>query len=469
MFLSCPLFEVLYEGTRGGGKTDALIMDFCQHVGKGYGADWKGVLFRQTFPQLTDVISKTKKWIPQIWPDAKYNASNHTWTWVTGEQLLLRQFSRADDYWNFHGHEYPWIGWEELCNWATLEGYTRMMSCCRSSNPEVPRKIRATTNPYGPGHNVVKHRFRLPQSRFKPITDSYDKDGDLEPPRVAIFGYIQENKKLLSADPGYISRMKASARNEAEKKAWVFGSWDIVAGGMFDDVWEQSTHVLKEFDIPPSWSIRRSFDWGSSKPFSVGWWARSDGTDLTMRDGSTMSTVQGDLFRIKEWYGWTEVPNEGLRMLAIEVSKGIIERELDWGIHQRVRPGPADNSIFDVQNGVSIALDMQKPVRVGSVLHPGTSWTRSDKSPGSRKTGWERMRKYFKSAKRPASGVREFPGIFVVDTCEQFLRTIPTLPRDEDDLDDVDTDVEDHIADESRYLIQNEGIRFSSGGHVGLY
>ena len=37
-FLSCPVFECLYEGTRGPGKTDALLMSFAQFVGKGYGA-----------------------------------------------------------------------------------------------------------------------------------------------------------------------------------------------------------------------------------------------------------------------------------------------------------------------------------------------------------------------------------------------------------------------------------------------
>ena len=89
---STAIFEVLYEGTRGGGKTDCLIMSFCNEVGKGFGPAWKGILFRQTYKQLTDVISKTKKWLPQIWPGAKFNNSEHTWTFPGGEQLRLRQF-----------------------------------------------------------------------------------------------------------------------------------------------------------------------------------------------------------------------------------------------------------------------------------------------------------------------------------------------------------------------------------------
>ena len=88
LLASC-IFEVLYEGTRGPGKTDCLLMDFLQHVGKGYGAEWRGILFRQTYPQLSDVINKTQKWFRLLFPDAKYNKATHTWTFPDGEQLLF--------------------------------------------------------------------------------------------------------------------------------------------------------------------------------------------------------------------------------------------------------------------------------------------------------------------------------------------------------------------------------------------
>lgn len=467
-FLSCPLYEVLYEGTRGPGKTDALLMDFAQFVGRGHGAAWKGILFRQTYKQLSDVISKSKKWFHIIFPEAKYNASEHYWQWPTGEMLLLRRFTRPDDYWDYHGHEYPWIGWEELCNWPTDEGYKRMMSCCRSSTPGMPRRLRATTNPYGPGHNWVKHRFRLPAWRSTPITDSLDDDGIPEPPRVAIHGSIHENRILLDADPEYINRIRASARNEAERRAWLEGAWDIVAGGMFDDVWNAKVHVLKPFRIPHSWKLNRSFDWGSSAPFSVGWWAESDGSDVQLANGQWRSTVRGDLFRIAEWYGWTGKPNQGLRMLATDIAKGIVEREIRWGLDGRVKPGPADSSIFDAENGNCIATDMAKRVKLANgETHKGVTWLKADKSPGSRKTGWEQLRRAFENAKRPEVGPREAPGLFVFRNCDQFIRTIPVLPRDEKDQDDVDTDAEDHVADEVRYRVRSMNVNSGSGRTTG--
>lgn len=468
---STPIFEVLLQGTRGGGKTDSLLMSFGMFTGRGFGAAWKGILFRQTYKQLTDVITKTKKWFPQIWPQAKFNHSEHTWTWPTGEQLLLRQFAKPDDYWNYHGHEYPWIGWEELCNWSTDEGYRRMFSCCRSTQTGMPRMVRATTNPYGPGHNWVKARFEPQAMNMKVRRHLVDAENRPEPPRLSIFSSLYENKILLKEDPDYINKIAAAARNAAEKAAWLEGSWDVVAGGMFDDVWDVRYNVVKPFKIPDNWRITRSFDWGSSRPFSLGWWAIANGEDLRLPDNTYRSTVKGDLYRVSEWYGWTGKPDEGLRMLATDISAGIVEREIRWGWRDprnpswcRVKVGPADAQIFSAENGNCIATDMKVKVRLDSgIQYKGVPWFAADKSPGSRVTGWDQMRRMLKAAHPSKYGTRERPGIFVFDTCTHFIRTIPVLPRDEDDMDDVDTDAEDHVGDETRYFVRSRGGAVTSG------
>ncbi len=233
---------------------------------------------------------------------------------------------------------------------------------------------------------------------------------------------------------------------------------------MFDDVWKRDVHVLKAFEVPPSWKITRSFDWGSSKPFSVGWWAESDGTEAP--NGRTYP--RGSLFRIAEWYGWNGTPNEGNRMLAVEIAAGILEREKDWGLStdpvptnmpncflpaRSVEPGPADSSIYDADRGVSIGDDMEKA---------GVSWTRADKRPGSRKNGWERMRKMLKAA---LAEPPEEAALYTFDTCVNFIRTVPTLARDQRNLEDVDTQAEDHIADESRYRVMERDRSL----HVGSF
>ena len=449
-FLECPVPEVLYEGTRGPGKTEALLVAFARHVGQGYGKHWRGIIFRRTFPELRDIIGKSLRLFPKIFPKANYNQSAHYWTFPGGEQLFFGYFDKEIHYWKYHGFEFPFIAWEELTTWPDAFGYKKMMSCWRSSHPTVPRMYRATTNPYGVGHNWVKKRFRLPivNGMIGPIVNGEDGDPD----RVAIHGHLDENQVLLSAEPGYKGKLRQAARNPQELRAWLHGDWDIVAGGMFDDVWDKRCHVVPSFPIhlvPDEWPITRAYDHGQSKPFSVGWYAESNGEPINW-NGKVYGGVRGDLFRIAEWYGCLpgEEDNVGLRMLAREIARGILDREDDFGIAGRVKVGPADSAIFDVSSTgeTSVANEMMTAV-------PGRPlrWEPCNKGKGSRKQGWELCRaRLIAAAKYP----REDPGFFVLDRCAHFLRTIPVAPRSDKDLDDLDTDYEDHIADEWRYRVR---------------
>jgi hypothetical protein len=505
--LWCPAHIILYDGTRGPGKTDAQLMRFRRNVGRGYGRFWRGVIFDREYKNLDDLVAKSMRWFPEIAgpkPHFMSSKADYRWRWETGEELLFRVIKRPADYWGYHGQEF----------------FDMMMSCNRSSYrpqdypltidgdeynrtgqililnegdsrgvghvlPELPLEVFATTNPYGPGHNWVKKRFinAAPAGRivrksvnvFNPRTQQRE---NVVKTQVRLFGSYRENIYL---SPEYIAELEQMT-DKNKRKAWLGGSWDIVAGGMFDDVWDSDFHVLVPFQLPPTWKIDRSFDWGSSKPFSVGWWAESDGSDVQMPDGTWRSTVRGDLFRVAEWYGTTGKPNQGLRMLANDIAAGIVEREmaLGWtspdGLNRRVQPGPADNSIWDIENGNSIAADMQRPVKVRGKTFKGVNWTRSDKSPGSRKLGWERVRTYLndglpeyvvnKEGKK-VRVPRERPGLFVFNTCTHFIDLFPTLPRDEDDQDDVDTDSEDHIGDETRYKVLSAVTGARSGRTKG--
>lgn len=472
-FLNCPIFEVLYTGNRGGGKTECLLMDFIRECGKGYGSAWQGILFRHTYKELRDVVKKLLVLYPKVAPGAKWNDTKMTLTFPDGEMLTLAYMEHDNDYYNYHGHAYPWIGWEELTTWADSGLYTRMFSCCRSTTPGMPRRVRATTNPYGPGFNWVKERFQLPLPPGKMVGDVIKTTGEeAVGPRCVINSDLNENKVLLTAQPDYMNNIRASARNAAELAAWMHGSWDITSGGMFDDIWFKVKDVctIKPFQIPDSWRIDTSFDWGSSKPFSVAWWAQSDGSPYRRQDGKWVHTVKGDLFRIKEWYGWDgKHANRGCRMLAKDIAKGIVEREIRWGIHGRVRRGIADAAIFDDQNGNCIARDMEDSVLVDNVRYRGVYFDPADKRTGSRKQGWEQVRKMLAAVLPEKPGLpREEPGLFVTSECVHFLRTVPSLPRDQEDLDDVDTEAEDHVADETRYRCRKEHRVVKEGRTTGM-
>jgi hypothetical protein len=507
--LQCPADVILFDGTRGPGKSDCQLMRFRARVGMGYGMFWRGVIFDREYKNLDDLISKSLRWFPQIKDGARFlrSASDYKWVWPTGEELMFRAIKKMSDYWGYHGQEFPFIGWNELTKFPTDELFELLMSCNRSSFipskypltidgdvynktgqivivnrahktatkhllPEIPLEVFATTNPYGVGHNWVKKRFvsvapagKIVSKITRVFNPRTQKEEDIERTQCRIFGSYRENIHL---SPQYIAELH-SIKDPNKRKAWLGGDWDIVSGGMFDDVWNKKHHVVKPFDIPRSWKIDRAFDWGSSKPFSVGWWAESDGTDIILPDGKRKSTVKGDLFRIAEWYGTSGKVNEGLRLTATKITEGIIERELDWKIYGRVWAGPADNSIFDMENDNDISRDMRKAVRVRGKRYKGVRWTRSDKASGSRRTGWEKMRLMLQNSIPNTNGTpREYPGLFIFEYCVHFIDIVPVLARDEKDPDDIDSEAEDHIADETRYKLLAGGRKVKSSKTVGL-
>ena len=175
---------------------------------------------------------------------------------------------------------------------------------------------------------------------MEPYIDEYGRS------RTHVFGRLSENRILMEIDPQYIANLKA-IKDPNKRKAWLEGSWDIVAGGMFDDLWDADVHILPNFDIPEICKVDRSFDWGSSKPFSVGWHVEFPAMlDVVFVDDSVRRFFKGDVIRYREWYGWNGSPNEGLGMVNGDIGQGIKSREAEYFEKRKVAAGPADVSIF---------------------------------------------------------------------------------------------------------------------------
>lgn len=376
----------------------------------------------------------------------------------------------------------------ELTKHPTSEVFDLVLSTNRSSFipedyplpngellPQIPLTVLATTNSSGIGRNWVKRRFidkgvrgeivKVPIEIFNPRTQEQEI---IYRTQTHIFSSYKENTKLT---PEYIAQLE-SIEDPIRRAQWLLGSWDNDGeGGRFDYIWESKVHVIEPFDIPKAWKIDRSFDYGSSAPFSVLWFAESDGCDIVLRNGKTRSTIKGDIFLIHEWAGCDPKDNnKGLRMLATDIAKGIIERELMWGIYDRCVAGNADNAIWNVDNGNCIASDMQKPVTIGNKVYQGVTWTRSDKSSGSRVAGWERIAEYLVNAKvTDAKPFREKAGLFIFNVCDNLIEVFPYLQRDDKNPDDIETKRQnDHCADALRYKIYGLKTGSRSGKTKGI-
>ncbi len=417
-FLTCPAWELLYHGTRGPGKTDALLMDYAQHVGQGFGPWWRGAIFRRKEKDLADLIAKSKRWFWRIFPRAKYLVADRTWRWPTGEELVLANADGPDDYWTWHGQEYPFMGWEELTSWPNLELYELMKSICRSSRQGMPRKYRATANPWGPGHHAVKEYFIDAGAERAPI------DGP-EGVRMHIAGRVEENTHLLAADPAYIRRLDA-IRNPELRKAWRQGDWTVNPGGFLVGVFDRAKHVVKPFPIPITWPRWRALDWGFARPFSVGWYTKNPDT--------------GAIYRYRELYGWKKRADVGARMSYTRVAELIAraeKREKKAGC--KFLACPADTGIW---GEIGISKAGQQITGASQMAEQGVHWVQARKGPGSRVNGAQIV-----------VDMLTLDRFFVFDTCRHWIRTVPALQPDPDDWEDVDTEQEDHAWDETRYSL----------------
>lgn len=468
--LSAPVFELLMDGNRGSGKSELLLVDYAREVNKGWGAAWRGILFRKQLGDLDEMVRKAESLFGMLYGSGfrfLHSKSDYRCVWDTGEELLFRHLANLEEYSEYHGHQYPWIGFEELTQWEDDKPYRKMFSCCRPTVQGIPTRVRANTNPSGIGHNWVKKRFQLPKMHGRVIR----KPG--EEARVAIRLDLLENFILLHTDPGYINRIRMAASSPAEADAWATGNWDVTFGGMFDDLWDAKLHVIPNIrpsSIPRGWTIARAYDHGQSHPFATQWWAESNGEPIVLRtpavdpDGVVgfierrIGQVRGDRILFKEWYGCKIGPDgvreeqAGLRMPAKEIAQGIKDREEEWNIRGRVNPGPADTEIWTKDNrGTSRA-----PIDDFEDVLGVECWEKADKSPGSRKRGYQKIREYLKGSKPGADGTREKPGIFVCECCDAWIDLVPTAGRDPNDQDEIPKNYEDHDIDCTRYFLSWE-------------
>lgn len=179
----------------------------------------------------------------------------------------MRYIEREADYGRYHGHQYTGISFDEVTEYATPNGLLKMLSTLRSAQG-VPCSVRLTGNPGGVGHIWVKDRYIDPIAPYNPYTDP-----ETGFTRMYVPSSLKDNPALLKNDPKYQARILAStAGNSALRQAWLEGRWDIIAGAFFENL-DRNLHSLRPFEIPANWLRFRAFDWGSARPFSVGWYA----------------------------------------------------------------------------------------------------------------------------------------------------------------------------------------------------
>lgn len=435
--------EVLYGGAAGGGKSHLMriaAIIWCSII-----PGLQVYIFRRIREDLIKNHMEGPKGFRSLlaaWSTLGFVTlvEDEIRFW-NGSKIFLCHCKDAKDVYKYQGAEIHVLLIDELTHF-TEAMYRYLRSRVRMVGIAVPEayagrfpRILCGSNPGNIGHLWVKTFWIENASPFDIRLMSEAEGGML---RQFIPALLDDNPSMASDDPGYESKL-AGLGSDALVRAMRYGDWDIIEGAFFD-CWDRTRHVIEPLALPEHLHRFRSADWGSAKPFSVGWWAvLSDPMTVNVAASSKrIELPRGCMVRYREWYG-AKSPNVGLKLTAEEVGRGIAERQAKDPNPKTIR-GVIDPAAFSEDGGPSIAE------RMGTAA--GIYWSPADNKRVAQSGaigGWDQLRSRMKGDEEGR------PMIVCFSTCHDSIRTIPVLQHDPDRPEDLDSDGEDHAADEWRY------------------
>lgn len=440
MALQTIATETLYGGAAGGGKSHLMRVAailWCAMI-----PGLQVYLFRRVRDDLVKNHMEGPKGFRSLlaaWVILRFVSivEDEIRFW-NGSKIFLCHCKDEKDIYKYQGAEIHVLLIDELTHFSDtmyrfLRNRVRMVGITLPSHlaGQFPR-ILCGANPGNIGHLWVKSSWIDGVEPMELIRTEPAEGGML---RQFIPARLEDNPSMASDDPGYEMRLEGLG-SAALVKAMRWGDWNVVDGAYFD-CWDTSRHVVRPFEIPEHWLRFRSGDWGSAKPFSFGWWAVAS---EDVKAGSIW-LPRGALVRTREWYGMKPgTPNVGLKLHAEKVGEGLWDREA----HDAVKPsyGVLDPAAFSEDGGPSLS----ERISIGSGRK--IVFRRADNARVPRRGamgGWDQMRA------RLVGDSSGRPMIAVFSTCVDSIRTIPVLQHDKDNPEDLDTDGEDHAADDWRY------------------
>ena len=407
-FLAASEREVFYGGARGGGKSYAMLIDPLRYCDK---AKHRCLLLRRSMPELRDLINHSQQLYPKAYPGAKWREQEKEWRFPSGAKIEFGYAENTTDVLRYQGQSYTWIGVDELPQYPNPDIYNFLRSSLRSVDPEIPVYMRATGNPGNVGSGWVKEMFvdpAVPNTRFD--IEIQTPVGTKKITRRFIPAKLQDNPYLMQTEDYYI--MLASLP-EVQRKQFLDGDWSAYEDAAFPE-FNKVNHVVEPFEIPRNWHKFRACDWGYSSPACVLWFAIDFDDNLYIYRELYTKKIVADVFA-------TQVLN--------------LEH------NEYIRYGVLDSSTWARRGDVG-------PSIAETMINAGCRWRPSDRSPRSRINGKLEIHKRL-SVRETNDG--EKPSLFIFNNCINLIRTLPLLPCDKNNPEDVDTHTEDHAYDALRY------------------
>lgn len=405
-FLESTEDEVLFAGGRGSGKSDALLIEPLRFVEKH--RDFWALIIRPSLKELEELMSRGKRLYADAFPGVKWSASTKTFIFPSGAKVEFGYCEHKDDVERYRGRQFSMLLIDELTMIPTEEMYNALRSSVRTTNSEIPPRTLCTTNPYGVGFIWVKNRFINQGPEGETITVKTDVPGygTFTTTRKWLQSTIQDNPLVTADYVAYLATLP-----EEMRKRWLEGSWDGGSGLAFPE-FDTAKHVIKPFDIPPTWPRFRACDWGYSTMAITVWFAVDPEERLYVYREHVASLTTADVF--------------ARDILSLEAG-------------ERIEYGVIDGSVGDKRGSSAPSVDEE-------MRNAGLIWRYGDKTAGSRLAGKNLMHKRLQ-----VDRYLDTPTIFFFDTCRECIEEMGSLPSCPNNPEDVDTKAKDHAWDALRF------------------
>jgi len=410
------IFEILYGGARGGGKTFAGLMWLVepQYVNN---PNYAALVIRRNSNDLSDWLDRARTMYSSL---GGVVTNNSLIRFPSGAKIRLGHLKDDSTYTKYQGHEYQKMLIEELTQIPTLERYLRLISSCRTTHQELPAQVFSTANPGGVGHLWVKERFIDPSEPNRPFIG----EDDLR--RVYIPATIDDNPVLKEADPNYVKRIESlKYSDEALYKAWRFGDWNIFVGQVFKE-WRQAKHVIDNLPVPlqefATWEKYCALDWGYNDPCSVHWIAISPENE----------------FGVKRYYVYREIYVRETR--PREVATDLANYFKDEPVEMLIMPHDTYSNLGGNKPIVDQFAEVFEELNIDVELVNGEA--KSHRSKINRQALLHEVL---------AEAIDGVAYLQVLKNCRNLIRTLPSLPYSDSHPEELDDKSEDHAYDSLTY------------------
>jgi hypothetical protein len=355
---------------------------------------------RRSMPQLLENIDRSERMFKKFDPNADYSRERHSWTFSSGYKFTFGHCREKDSHQDYLSKQYTHLGLDEGYQFEEFQ-FDELDNRVRSADPVLRLFLRSRimSNP-APGW--LKERFVTPERKGNVIHRQkvLDPEKGTHSYRTRLFlpARLDDNP-----DKAFVTQYKLRLLSKPShmRARYLYGDWDSVEGGFFEDDYNPGVHIIDAFKIPRDWPKFRSMDWGFKTQGVVGWFAIDPDENL---------------------YQFYEFNFRLMR--DVEVAKRIVEIEKRFGFwnkkeHKSRLTGVADTQLWEERG------DSGKS-KAAAFASEGVYWQPADKASLSRNAEriTERLRDYDKT--KP-------PGLMVFRDCRKTAEMFAGIGVDEND------------------------------------